>query len=448
YQIHSSTNAITGVLPGVSIALHSTSSSPVTITVAADGTKAAGAVTSFVNAANAVLGSINSDLAYNAQTGQAGPLNGDVSLEQLAQSILNTVGTAIGTSGLSDGATAGSAAGLSLSSSGTLSFNATTFAADFAANPTKVAALFSQGGQFTPSGGSSGSVSLVFAQDATQPGNYAVSVSQSASQAADTGSATFSSATTTLSGGDTYTIGTSAGQVNYAVGAGESLSSVAAGLDAAFASAGLGLSAQVVGAAGSSSLQVTSSAYGSSQSFTVSASGTDELGLASASAFTGADVAGTINGVAATGSGQFLSAPGTDPVLAGLTLQVTSTGISTPTAIGTYNYAPGLAQGLATLALQSNASPSGLLPARITQLHNTSTGLGSEIAFEQQVVNEQQAALQQEFTNLESTLATLKGQSSFLANAFGGSSSTGSTGSSSGSSTSGSSSGSSTTTGG
>jgi flagellar capping protein FliD len=43
--------------------------------------------------------------------------------------------------------------------------------------------------------------------------------------------------------------------------------------------------------------------------------------------------------------------------------------------------------------------------------------LTSEIALQQQVVNTQQAALTQEFTNLEETLSKLNSESSFLSEA-------------------------------
>lgn len=447
YQISSQSNTVTGVLPGVSIALQSTSSAPVTISVTADGTLAATAVGNLVDAANALLETINTDTSYNSQTNVAGPLNGDVELQQLAQSVLGAVGQAIGTSSLVGGSSAGSAAGISLNSDGTINFNQSAFISAFNANPNAVAALFTQGGSFSPEGSTSPeAVQLSFASDNTVPGSYAVSVSQSAQQALDTGSAVFSSPSATLTGGETYSIVNGGSTVTYAVGAGETLANVAAGLDSAFAAAGVNLSAQVVSNGSGSSLQLSSAEYGSGQSFTVSTTGSDELGVASPTAFTGVDVAGTINGVAASGVGQFLTAPSSDSKLAGLSLQVNTTGISSPTTIGTYNYSPGFAQTLASLAVQANATPSGLLPSKIAQLQATSTELGGAIAIEQQVVQQQQTALQDEFNNLETTLVNLKSESSYLTSAFGGTTSglaaslLGGAGSTSGSNTSSSSS--------
>ena len=425
YEVHSASNTLTGVMPGVSIALQGVTSSPVTVTVSPDGQAAASLVQSFVTAANTVLQTISTDTAYNQTTNTAGTLNGDFALTDLAQQILATVGQAIGTSGAADLGTAGSAAGLSLDAkTGQINFDASTFATDYANNPSSVARLFTQGGTFTPSSDSpagSGDVSLIYANDNTQPGSYAVVVSQSASQATDTGSTSLASSASTVATPETYTVSSGGQSASYGVSAGESIAQIGSGLDAAFAQAGLDLSAQVVQNGSGYSLQITSGDYGSQASFSVSSSGSDQLGLAGSS-FAGSDVTGTINGVAASGDGQALSAPSTDQTLAGLSLLVTTPGITSPTSLGQFTYSAGLAGGLANLMVSAAASPNGELPAKITALQSTSKQLGTQITAEQQLVVQQQQQLQAEFNNLESTLATLNSQSSYLSSMFGTSS--------------------------
>ena len=352
YEVHSASNTVTGLMPGVSIALQGVSSSPVTVTVSPDGQAAANLVQSFVTAANTVLQTISTDTAYNQTTNTAGPLNGDFELESLAQQILATVGQAIGTSSVADAGTAGSAAGFSLDAkTGQIDFDASTFASDYVKNPSAVAQLFTQGGTFSPGPASpagNGDVSLVYAGDNSEPGSYAVVVSESAAQADDTGTASFTSAAATVSAPETYTVSSSGASASYGLEAGETLAQIASGLDTAFAQAGMDLSAQVVGNGSGASLQITSSDYGSQASFSVSSSGADQLGLAGSS-FVGADVAGTINGVAASGDGQVLAAPVTDPALAGLSLLVTTSGITSSTSLGQFTYNAGLAGGLANV---------------------------------------------------------------------------------------------------
>lgn len=422
YQISSSTNTFTSLLPGVSIDVASKSSSPVTVSVAPDGTAAANQVQSFVNAVNSVLSAISGDLAYDPSSNTSGPLNGDVNLENLSQHILATIGAAIGSSSVVDSGSAGSAAGLSLGQD-TINFDASTFASDFDANPSAVAKLFTQAGSFTPASGSpasSSDVSLVYAGNTTQPGNYAVQITQSATQATDTGSATFGSGAT-LGGAASYSVTSGEVSASYGVQAGQTLEQVVGGLDGAFAAAGLQLSAEVVTGSSGSSVEISSANYGSAQSFTVSSTGGDPLGLASGSAFTGTDVAGTIDGVAATGEGQILTTPTTNTTLAGLSLQVSTPGVSSATDLGSYDYSPGVAQSLASLAAATVLPDSGEVATSIAALQDTSKSLGSQITIDQQLVAQQETALTQEYTNLETTLTSLKSESSFLSSTFGSS---------------------------
>ena len=80
---------------------------------------------------------------------------------------------------------------------------------------------------------------------------------------------------------------------------------------------------------GSDQLVLTHNQYGSSQTFTVEVSGTD-LGLTDDQTYSGVDMAGTINGEAATGSGQRLTgdAPeeGSTSSVEGLVIKYTGTG--------------------------------------------------------------------------------------------------------------------------
>lgn len=425
YEVRSASNTLTGVMPGVSINLQSVTSSPVTVSVSADGQAASSLVQTFVTAANTVLQSISTDTAYDETTNTAGTLNGDFALQGLAQQVLAVVGQAIGTSTAVDTGTAGSAAGLSIDAkTGQIDFDASTFASDFENDPSAVSQLFTQQGTFAPASGSpagDGDVSLIYANDNTVPGSYGVVVSQSATQATDTGAASFAPSSATVDAPETYTVSSGGDTTTYAMTAGESLAQVASGLDTAFAQGGLGLSAQVVANGSGSSLQITSADYGSAASFSVSSSGSDQLGLVGSS-FTGTDVAGTINGVAASGDGQVLSAPTTDPTLAGLSLLVTTPGIASTTSLGNFVYQAGLAGGLANLMASAAAAPNGELPAKITAMQNTSKQLGTQITTEQQIVVQQQQELETEFNNLESTLTTLKSQSSYLTSLYGTSS--------------------------
>lgn len=410
YTVSSQTNTFSGLLPGLSVTAQQVSSTPVTVTVGNDASAAASSVGTLVSDANTVLSDLQKYAGYNEATKQGGPLMGSAILQGLTNSILSAVASTIGTSSL------GSAANVGITiSNGQLSFDQKTFEAAFNANPAKVQSVFTQGASFSPSSQSySGQVSLSYASATTQPGTYAVDVSHSATQASDLGA--------TLSGGavsaaETLTIGVGSASATYTTTSGQSLASIAAGLNSAFAAQGISLSAQVLGG---TQLQLVSAGYGSATSFNVSttntASGTLGLtGGTSSATFYGTDVAGTINGVAATGSGQFLSAPTSDPTLAGLSVQVTASGITSSTNLGSLTYTPGLAQVLATVA-NSMANPvTGAITQTVQSLQNQSAALTPQIQMYQNILSQEQQMLTNKYAKMESTLGTLKNQSSALA---------------------------------
>ena len=264
YQVTSQTNALSGLLPGITINLASVSSTPVTVTVSPDGSSVAGNVQSLVTAANQVLSTISTDTSYNTQTKTAGPLNGNESLTGLAQQVLAAVGEAVGSSGAGSDGTAGESAGLAITSQGTITFNQTAFEAAYAKNPTGVQSIFTEGGTFAAAlPGYAGQVSVAGATDNTSPGAYAVSVTQSAQQAVDTGSSTWASSASALSQAETYTVTGGSATATYAATAGESIADVVNGMNTALAAAGIDASAALVGSAGDYQVQLASAAYGS-----------------------------------------------------------------------------------------------------------------------------------------------------------------------------------------
>lgn len=414
YTVSSQTDSVSGLLPGLTVNLLATSATPVTITTAPDASALSGKVQALVTAANTVLADIQKYGGYNQATKTAAPLFGNPVLSRLTAQVLSIFGSAVGSSTL--GSTA--VAGVSVNSNGTLSFDATKFSAAYKANPTQMANMFDRGGTFAPASGFTGSVGLVYAGDATRAGKYQVVVSHSATQATDTGSVTFSSGSSTIAAAETLKVTMGGVSVSYGAQAGESLSAIAQGLEQSFASSGLAMSAQVVASGTGYALQLTSTGYGSGQSFSVATSGTTgQLGVATAGV-SGTDVAGTINGVTATGNGQVLSAPVGDPNLAGLALQVTASGITSATTIGTYTYAPGLAAQISSLATAETGPLSGQLTTTVTSLQQQSSGLDPQIAFYQSMVAQERKSLEATFSQLEAQLGLLKNQGSALSSAI------------------------------
>ncbi|MGH9069527.1 MAG: flagellar filament capping protein FliD, partial [Acidimicrobiales bacterium] len=181
--ISSTTDQVSGLLPGLTANLVSVSASPVTLTVAPDASALAGKVSTLVDAANKVLSDISAQSTYNATTHAGGPLLGSGLAESVTRQVLSVFSTVAGASGLGNAAAAGIT-----ESKGTLTFDKTAFEAAFNKSPAAVSALFDRGGTFAAASPAyAGQVSMIYAGDATRAGSYTVAISHSATQAAVTG---------------------------------------------------------------------------------------------------------------------------------------------------------------------------------------------------------------------------------------------------------------------
>ena len=130
YTLNSQTDTFSGLLPGLSVTVASPTTSPVTVTVAPDGTAMSTAVGSLVTAADTVLSDIQQYAGYNASTKVAGPLMGSAVLQNLQNQILGTFASTAGSSSLGNG----EAVGVTLDN-GQISFDQTKFESAFSANP-------------------------------------------------------------------------------------------------------------------------------------------------------------------------------------------------------------------------------------------------------------------------------------------------------------------------
>jgi len=403
YEIKSANNAVTGVMPGVTINLLEVSEDDeVTVDVTRDGEGLADKVDKLVKAANDALSYVKDQSAYNVQNKSGGPLLGDGLSSRLVSRLRNDL------SRLVSGTTLGSPgkAGLTLNSDGTVKFDRTKFLETYAKDPDSVAALFQQGGSASSS---AAGISFSSASDTTREGSWAVNVTTAARQASSTGAEFVDG---TLDADENIDLKVGSKTASYSARNGETLASIAAGLTAAASEQGLGL----VAAVESNKLVVRTINYGAESTFQLRSSGTGS-GLASAAGVwesaqtAGQDVAGTINGVAATGKGQFLTAPAADQTLAGLTLRITA---SAPISGQTFTYAPGLAQRLDTIVKDATDSVNGQITLAITGRKRSVTSLDEQIDSWDTRLTLREASLKRQFSNLEVALSKAKSQGSWL----------------------------------
>ena len=407
YQVSSSSDTLTNVLPGVTLQLSQADpNTVVTVNVAPDGDTLANSVSALVDAANQAVTFINDQSSYDPSTQQAGLLLSDGMAHTLQDQVYSAISDAVA------GTTLGSpgAVGISLAKDGTISFDKSAFLTAYNANPDGVAALFRAGGSSTDN-----HVSFLTASAVTKAGSYAVVVTQAATQGEADGAALSGSGIAAAEQIDVRVGGASGTVASYSAAAGASLDTIAAGLNAAFAEKGLAVSAQVQ----SGQLVVRTSGYGSGANFEIRSSAVgaagDQTGLVSAAGVwelhSGHDVAGTINGVAANGNGQVLMAPALDPNLGGLALTVTAT---TAGNYGTFTFTPGAAQRLSSVANRATDFSTGSITNAINGTQSEIRDLGDQISSWNDRLQQKQDMLKQQFANLETALGQLKDQSSWL----------------------------------
>ena len=243
-----------------------------------------------------------------------------------------------------------------------------------------------------------------------------MNVTQIAAQATVTGTALSGSGLLAAETIDVRVGGADGKTATYAASAGESLASVANGLNAAFAQQSLNISASVV----AGQLVLRSSDYGSATKFDVRSSALgaagEQTGLVAATGtwepHAGIDVAGTINGVAATGNGQALISPATDSTLGGLALRITA---AAPGALGTFTYIPGVAARLDAAASEAIDFGTGSITTAISGRQQRITEIDSRISDWDVRLASREATMRRQFAAMETALGKLRDQSNWLA---------------------------------
>ncbi|WP_439893141.1 flagellar filament capping protein FliD (plasmid) [Ralstonia sp. 25C] len=400
--VQSPTNTLSNVVDGTSFTLAKTGST--TVSVANDPTATTNAVTSFVNGYNALRTQLN-NLTHidTANSANNGPLAGDVSTKTLVNQITDVLGQAVGNGAYQS---LGSV-GITMNSDGTLTLDNSKLSTAIASSPSQVAALFAGTGTATDS-----LVSATSFSDTTRAGSYAVNVTQLATQGSLKGSA---AANTTITAGvnDTMAISVSGITTNITLPAG---SYSATGLAAQIQSqlnALTGLQAAKITASVSADasgvLTIADNQYGSASVVSVSGSGASSLFGAGPTTVNGQDVQGTINGVAATGSGQNLyGATGT--AVDGLTVQVTGGTVGNR---GTVTVQRGYAAQLNTV-MTGLLSTTGMVQNETDSINSSLSSLANQITAMQTRLDNKQALYYTQFNALSSLVASMSNTSSYL----------------------------------
>jgi flagellar hook-associated protein 2 len=400
--ISKSSNKVTDAIEGVTLDLLKTNTgSTTTLNLARDAAGIQGAITSFVKAYNDLNKSITDLSKYNAATKQASILTGDSTVRSIQMQIRKALSDPLTTAG--GGLNLLSQVGISFQADGTVKFDSSKLTAALNDSTKDVSTLFASIGKASDS-----LVSFVSATSSTVNGSYALNISQAATQGKATGNAAAAltintgvndalnltidgvSASVTLAAG-TYTASTLAAEIQSKVNGAS-----------AIASAGI----KVTMSESAGVLTMTSNRYGSASTVAITGgNGMADL-FGTPVQTNGLDVAGTINGVTATGSGQTLTGAGDST---GLVLKINggSTG-----ARGNVDFAHGFAAKLGKLV---DGMLSGrMIESRIDGINATIKDIGSQREVLIRRLEDTEKRLRAQYTALDTTLASLSQTSNFL----------------------------------
>lgn len=326
------TNSVKDAIDGVTLNLAQTNvGQKLTLVVGRDSKAVTEAVQAFVKSYNDASGTLKNLTAYKGPGAQNGILLGDATARGIQVELRDLLNTSTNSGGA---LTTLSQIGVSFGSDGTLSLDNTKLTAAINTNFDGIAALFAKAAKATDS-----LVSYSSSTTKTQPGTYAINVTQLATRGASVGSV---AASLTVQAGTNdqldLTVDGKVVSVTLAAATYANASALAAEIQSKVNGA-TGTSGSVLVSQSGGVLTVTSARYGSSSQAAVTGGNGMASLFGTPATSGGVDVAGTVNGATATGSGQSLTGA-TGNASEGLTLRINGGALG---ARGNVTYSTGYA---------------------------------------------------------------------------------------------------------
>ena len=395
--VSKSSNTISDAIEGVTLNLLKVGTSASNLNVTRDTTTIKDSVTAFVKAFNDLNTTARTLTKYDESGKSNGALLGDSATRTMITQLKQTLTSTLGGSTLNSL----SQIGVSFQRGGTLALDAVKLTTAIDNNASEIAGLFSATGKATDF-----LLSFTGNSNKTQAGNYAVNVTQLARQGTLTAGR---NPNLTITAGVNDHLQLNIDSINYTVdltpGTYASAQDLANELQSRIKAAGSSATATISGGA----IKLTSLNYGASSILSiVSGNAANDL-FSTSSAVAGLDVAGTVNGLAATGLGQTLKGA-TGDASEGLLVKVSG---GTLGARGTVSFAMGFAYQLNSMVTKF-LDLDGLLESKTTGINSSITRLTKQ----QDAINLRLVAIEKrlraQFTALDTTIGKMTTTSTFL----------------------------------
>ncbi|MDB5754573.1 MAG: flagellar hook protein 2 [Massilia sp.] len=402
--VTSTTNTVSEAIQGVTLNLSTVGTT--TINVAQNTSSITSGVNAFVKAFNDVNTTLKSLTAYDPTTKVAGLLLGDSSVRQIESSLRQMLATPL--TGAGGSLTNLQQIGITLQADGSMALDPTKLQAAMTSNFNDIAGLFTTAGKATDS-----LVSFTGSTSASVPGTLPIYISQLATQGRATGSVSAASGATIIAGvNDTMDISVDGVGASVTLAAGTySADALTAQIqsaingDANLLGAGSGVT---VSRDSNNNLVITSNRYGSGSNVSMSGSAASALFGGTASV-AGLDVAGTIGGMAATGSGQTLTG-GVGSPAEGLAMLVSGGALGDR---GTVSFSRGYAAQIGAM-MTSLTGSNGPLAAETSSINTSIAAIGTQRTTLNDRLNTMEAQYRTTYTNLNVLLSNMNSTMNFM----------------------------------
>lgn len=416
-----SSNTVTDLVDGLTLTLSGTNvGSPATVKVGLDTKTMSDNVSKFVDKYNELQKLYTELTAYNPDTGEGSVLTGDATLRSIFNQARSSMHSML--VGLA-GQEVRSLADIGIATdavTGEITFDGDAFIAAVTAYGDDAEALFATQGRTSDS-------QIAFSSNTStaKAGKYDITVTTLATQGRLASAAAVSDPNNVVidADNDTFALsvdGTASGTITLTQGtytAADLAQLIEDQINADTALAGAKKTVSVAYDSGTNQFTIKSDAFGSASKVAITAVDTNttaQLGFSVASGTDGVDVAGTIDGVAATGVGQYLTASD-DSDAAGIKIQVAGGALG---ARGSVTLIRGIADQMVSRINEFLSADGGAITARQEGLQKSLDDIKTERAELDDHITALQARLQRQFAAADTLIGGLNNTADFLTNFF------------------------------